>query len=346
MTVETNKETIVQADAPEHDPATSDDAGHQRPYARQAELECAEDFIRNSQFGAVGRKVSPFSKQLKNESGRYFPIDLEFYGLADSLQKSAITRVVYMRAVTLFLFVLYGLYVFLRLAAIGTPSLLPGVLVDRFSWLPEAFRPAFDVFVAGVVLVAIRRVVRGYAVLLIETSIPDIRNRLKGQHQELVFECQRVAHDINIIERTTTWPERAGKSAKVALWYAMRADYLDRYCTTALWKVQTFFEHAEYGFISAKAAAVAALLWGLFLGTGIWAACTAAPHGILAASLALLVFLAVGGYGWLASNRKPNDFIGLAFNAGNGPSARTHYFDAMAVEIKNLAVLAVEGMRH
>jgi hypothetical protein len=348
MAVETNnspKHTIVQSDPPEANTPTSDDTGHQRPYARQAELECAEDFIKNSQFGAVGQKISPFSKQVKAESARYFPIDVQVYELADGLQKSAITRVIYMRVVTLALFGLFAAYVVLRIASIGTAAPLPAFFIDRLSWLPPMFRPAFDIFVAGIVLILARRAVRWVAVLRIETSIPDVRNRLKGHHQELVFECQRVAHDINIIERTTTWPERAGKSAKVALWYAMRADYLDRYCTIALWKVQTFFEHAEYGFILAKVLVVGVMVWALLWGTRAWSACALVRGGRIEASLALLVFFVVGGYGWLFANRKRNDFIGLAFNAGNSSSARTHYFDAMAVEIKNLAVIAGEGLR-
>lgn len=311
-------------------------------FERQEELDQVEEFIKNSQFGTVSSKTEPFSKQLQQESRRFFRVDADLYAKASELQSLVIQRIFLMRIFTLLLFGAFSTFAFTRAVAPHGSSWF-SVALD----IPATTVAAMDVALAGLALSIIRFLARREVIQQIAFRVGNVRNELRAKHTWMVNECRFVAHEINSIGSTATWPDRAAKSTKVALWYAMRADYLDRYSTTALWKIETFFDHAEKSFLCSKviiAALVAILIQG---------AIAVGPHDAgqdrssYSTWLSYGAYLAVGVFGWFIAHRQKNDFIGLLFNEGLTNSARTHYFEAVAGEIRNLAKLAAENIgRH
>lgn len=313
----------------------------QPTYPRQRDLAQAQRFVEHSQFAVVGEKVEPFTAQIKQESRRFFPDDHGIYDKADALQAMAIWRVDRMRAVTFVLFCLFALIAFERIAADSGPKTGEWFGFARLPLDSSAMSPSLiislEILAVGAVLFIVRAIFRLLVFRLLEADVRVARGVLKAEHTRLVNECQHVGHDLSLIENAETWPDRAGKSAQVALWYAMRADYLDRYSTTCLWKIDTTFRHLEVGFTAAKAALSVLMLLGLLA----LLPPNAGDH-VQTVVVSWSVFAVTAFIGWFLLDRRSNDFLSLIFSKES--SARSHYFEAISAEIKNLATLAIQNM--
>jgi hypothetical protein len=326
---------------PDRGATTPNAAGAKKPEApfkRQRELDHALAFIRDSRFGVVGRKLRPYSGQLKDEAERLFGIDKDIYATASELQRRTNRRYFLMRSATLFLFVCFSawtLYVSLR------PCLAKWPTIGAMSTLDGVLPGLLSIVVAGLVLSGIRVAVRNIYFWILKHLVEKLSYAVKMRYQDIINDCRVVSNEIGNIAGEGEWSERARKSMIVALWHAIRADYLDRYSTTVLWKTDVFFEHAELAFWAVKIA-IAIAVTGLMIAAGVWA-CGSAGAWLNYAAYLLL------GSTWFWFNRKPNNFVENVFTGGDrkphvaDESASGPYFFAMADEIENLVKLAQGG---
>lgn len=359
---------------------------HAFPYA--TELTLAESFLERSQFGTVGREVHHFTHQMKVEARHYFDKtdDISHYTAADGMQWFAFLCVVFMRVLTLLTFVLFAWYaasrIFVPLAtqeitnadqALEAPSqteprkdwawrsspvdyFLKGIVsTDCPTGLlcSKGWHATADIVFVGFLLFLARIGLRGvFLYILIGPDVRLKRAELRNAHAELVRECERVAENISEIVADAVWPDWAKKKGLVSLWYAIRADFLDRYFTTCLWKLRRTFVVAEWGFRSAKVlAAVVIFAWiahydpysgsipPLHLGP-LW------TIGLTGA------FIAAAVLGWDYFFRAPNNFITIIFQEQEGKaskvgsSSRAGYFDALASQYGRMASLVINYKQH
>jgi len=319
------------------------------PHPRHSDLVQVAKFIEQSQFAVVGEKVSPFTRQIKDEARRFFPDDQATYEKADKMQQDTIRLVTRMRIATLVTFIVFSGLVYGRVAVVPNdlaqwawwwPSIQANRFLETYVSLSPHLLTVMDVAALALAFFGVREIIR-VAILdmIVAKDVKAARGELKAEHTRLIHECQKVAADLSLIEKADVWPDRAGKSAMVALWYALRADYVDRYSTTSLWKISESFEWMEVIFWSLK-------------GLVAIAAVTLAAAVVLdhqerdwLALTPLIAYLLLAYLFWIRFGHRSNEFLNLIFNAGAEGSARTHYFDAFATQVRNLARLSVQNMR-
>lgn len=360
-------------------PSEAGDVHDTFPYA--ADLKLAELFLERSQFGTVGREVHHFTHQMKVEARHYFDKtdDISHYNAADEMQRFAVSRVVIMRLLTLATFVLFTWYaagrIFVPLeepaksqSANEAPS-APGPRYDwALRWSPvttflkdpsstecpagllcsKGRHAAADIVIIGFLLLILRIFFRRRFLRL---SIgPDVRLKraeLRNAHADLVRGCERVAENISEIVADSDWPEWAKKKGIVSLWYAIRADFLDRYFTTCLWKLRRTFVVAEWSFRSAKILTAVAIFFAISnpdLSTGAIAPLPLGADWSIGLTVAFLISAFVG---WEMLHRAPNNFITIIFQEQEGKtgkansSSRAGYFDALASQYGRMASLVI-----
>ncbi len=309
----------------------------EEPFRRQREFDHAMTFIKNSHFGVVAKKARPYSRQVKDEAERLFPVDIDIYADASHLQRRTNARYITMRVFTLTLFAAFtGLtYLVLRGACTGSPFVIVSI-----PGLHRPFDAAVQILAVGLVLGSVRWGLRKAYFFTLRHLVEKLAFGVKRRYASTVHDCKTVANEMGSVAGAGDWPLRARKSMIVALWHAIRADYLDRYATTVLWKTETFFQHAEWFFWGMK-------LWmasTLILVLGIQQGMSACDWPTLA--LGLSVYVAFGLFAWFYFNRQPNDFVGNAFNAVESESKELEqsssgpYFFALADEIESLVKIA------
>ncbi|MBP6011064.1 MAG: hypothetical protein KBA31_02450 [Alphaproteobacteria bacterium] len=296
-------------------------------FKRQVELDAADYFVKQTQFGKVGEKITPFTTQLKREARRFFPIDDDVYAITDGLQREIRERYVNMRFWTLSFYLLFCIWTFLLVA--GQRDALD--FVGRLAQLPVSSALALLIAVGGILLVLLRSFTRWWVTKDLRQATERLSFKVKERYQEILHECRIASSEIVHMAGEGKWPERAAKCTKVALWYAIRADYLDRYSTTTLWKVDTSFRNDERCFWAGKVLLATVLGWLI--------------AGMPNAGLAFATFALVAVIGWRVAGARSNNIFSVTFNevyAGEG--ARSHYFEALAKEIENLVELTERNM--
>lgn len=335
----------LRAAAPQMESMDASPNEHEEPlkpqsveFKRQSELDAADHFIQQTQFGVVGKKITPFTEQLKREARRFFPIDQDVYDLAQALQREVRSRYASMRFTTLSLFVIFcaSTFVIIDLPVNFTKSIT--------ATFPPAMQHAWalEIVIVGIILSVVRNFVRWWITKDQRQAVERLSFKVKERYNEILHDCRIAASEIVHMAGEGSWPERAGKLTKVALWFAIRADYLDRFSTTVLWKIDTSFRNDERCFWAAKMSFTAATVLLVLSRTkeNFWLGSVDSEH-----ILALITFIVTAVFGWVLVGYRRNNIFSVTFNAAyGGEGARSHYFESFATEIENLVELTERNM--
>ena len=353
------------------------------PFPYAADLKLAELFLERSQFGTVGREVHHFTHQMKVEARHYFDQtdDIGHYDAADNMQWFARSRVIGMRFLTLLTFALFAWFAASRIyvplvphETMKTPQAAeaPATAEPREDWAwrwspvdsvfndtsstkcqsgplcSKEWHAVADIVIVGALLLLSRIVLRYlFLYLFVEPHVRLKKAELRNAHAELVRGCERVAENISEIVADADWPSWAKKKGMVSLWYAIRADFLDRYFTTCLWKLRRTFVVAEWSFRSAKILIAIGIFFAIVkpdLSRGTTPPLPLDLEWSIGLTFAFVVFAVLG---WEILYRVPNNFITIIFQEQDGQkgkassSSRAGYFDALASQYGRMASLVI-----
>jgi hypothetical protein len=306
------------------------------PFPAQAELDAAIAHFRSGSVGAPQKYLRPFTRQLKSDTALRFPIDQAYFDRANAVQRQVVGSYLRLRMTTL---VLYALLVLIQasafLAGFGSQQSTPGdpdPAKPLGSFLAALPLPP-EVGAASLILIS----AVAFFGLRIATRRLWFRELSRDAHQ-LSFEVFKRLDDINTrvtevcahvrdrVGEGGSWSERARKWLTIALWNAKRGEYLDRFITTVIWKVQTSIQDIEILFLCIKLAlAVAATL-----AVARNAPLAALPFGLLLLSQAYFL--------WHRLGRQPADFWTIQFrkSAPEDDHGKETYVDKISRVVENL----------
>ncbi|PHS26074.1 MAG: hypothetical protein COA84_06715 [Robiginitomaculum sp.] len=299
-------------------------------------------------FARVGKYVTPFSRQIKEECRASFPKDIQAYDAADANQRRAEKLYFSLRLITLLIF---GVYVYTIISALlyfVNHNEIRGFILGGIL----AFLPSFN----GSELLY-------FSIFLVLASLVFTAFRFLFRwtiYRELIRCTDRFAHDVairysDIAERMRlcagnifiregrlkdmgmSWEDSVILWTKAALWNAKRAEYLDRYSTTVSWKIRLFIKRFESVTFLVKIA--------IFIGASYWIYITVmgealTGNGMTPALISISVMLLTLLFGWGYYFHWKDDFLIEAFlnEAKLGYSSETHYYNYIASRLAGTAV--------
>lgn len=323
------------------------------------ELTAANAMAQATGFGRVGTVVRPFTSQVLSEIRRQFLVDAASHKRADDALSSATVLYDGLRMATFFLTFVPFLFVVVRLSTLvlGAKSDWLSGIDAAWDWLPRLYgdteapnvwTASLVIAAAGGVLFLVRLGIRWIFFDRLQRVAESFSNALARQYDEILSEVTKRATEIRNRGGATPWPARARDATKISIWQGKRAEYLDRYMTTVLWKVQNAIETTEWVAWVAKFALgllVLATIWGNGDPCGIANMSMVATHFFDKAVLTI-VAVPIGVYVWGFSGRRGNSFwTENVTDEAKFETKRTHYVNAVAAQVENLVIEVMSQQR-
>jgi hypothetical protein len=244
-------------------------------FPAQAELdEAIAHFVISAQLtGASEKHQTPFTRQLKSDTASRFPADKKYFDKANLVEREVIIWYIVLRVVTLLLF-----SVLLALQAVifeETFTHSPRTETDSWSNVPQKFidiaasvigvlpqlgddKEAVAIWrlvLVSILFVLLRIVIRWLWFRELSNKAHQLSYTIFARLEEINSRVTEVCAKVRErVGKGGDWSTRARNWTIIALWYAKRSEYLDRFITTVTWKVRTTIQHTENASLAIKGA--------------------------------------------------------------------------------------------
>jgi hypothetical protein len=273
-------------------------------FPKFAELNSARAHFADVKYGATTNYHRPFSRQLKDEIFSAFPIDHEYYRMANWAQTKVCLQYIVLRLLTITIFVVVLTFQVAGTAIDVGGQTEVGFLRNALTEMKKLIGPfaSSNLFIyvttVGLIGFVLRTAIR---FVLFNWIMERAAERLSHQIFKKISIITDEVRDACSKARDRTgkggpWPKRANAWIVIALWNAKRAEYLDRFSTAVIWCVQTYTKNIE--------------IVTFWLKVGL----TGILVGLVKLDIAVVAFLfAQVFFFWHRLGQKPRNFWTLAF---------------------------------